>query len=97
MRRNKTGRGGRNLCTGLKRRRRVSPMRTYDSLPPELRCWLAAACLPWSPASALKIWNRSGGSTDIAGALSRLDAIERSMLQKDAGIWHMKDTRVAGN
>ena len=65
----------------------MSPMQAYDALPPELRRWLSTACLPWSPASALKIWNRAGGPANPHDALSRLDAIERSMLQKDAAIW----------
>ncbi|EEE36883.1 hypothetical protein RKLH11_718 [Rhodobacteraceae bacterium KLH11] len=62
-------------------------MRDYDALPSGLRCWLASACLPWSPASALRIWKQAGGSADPAAALSKLDAIEQSMLQKDAMIW----------
>lgn len=85
-------RSGRNLRSNLKRRRRCTcPMRAYDSLPSELRAWLAEACLPWSPSSALKIWNRSGGSANAAEALSRLDAIEQSMLRKDSVVWTGKE------
>lgn len=82
------GNSGRNLRTQLKRRRRRgSPMQAYDALPQGLRQWLASACLPWSPASALKIWDQAGGSANPMAAILRLDAIERSMLQQDALIW----------
>lgn len=59
--------------TSLRRRRRsVDPMNTYDSLPTPLRQWLSQAALPWSPASARKIWKRAqakGLSADDALAL----------------------------
>ncbi|WP_256368565.1 DUF6525 family protein [Ruegeria sp. HKCCA5763] len=81
----------RNLRTGLKRRQReTAPMQVYDSLPPGLRQWLAAASLPWSPVSAQKIWNRAGGARDPSAALMRLDEIEQAMLQRDAGVWSAK-------
>lgn len=81
-------RSGRNLRTQLKRRRRRIPtMQAYDALPKGLRQWLASACLPWSPTSALKIWKQAGGSTDPIAACERLDAIERAMLQRDMAIW----------
>ena len=54
-------------------------MRAYDALPPALRRWMAAAVLPWSPASCLAIWQRAG---DAEEALSRLDRAERSMLAR---------------
>nr|WP_299944710.1 DUF6525 family protein [uncultured Ruegeria sp.] len=76
------------MRTNLKRRKRQgSPMRDYDALPQGLRRWLASACLPWSPASALKIWEQAGGSVDPAAAVLRLDEVERSMLRQDAVIW----------
>ncbi|MFW8594284.1 DUF6525 family protein [Cribrihabitans neustonicus] len=78
----------RNLNSRLKRRRREgSPMQAYDALPPPLRRWLASACLPWSPASALRLWTRAGGSRDPEAAAARLDAAEAAMLARDAGIW----------
>ena len=72
------------------RRRRGDPMAEYDRLPPELRRWLAAARLPWSPRSALRIWRRAlarhGGDPDRArGALTGLEA---ALLRKDcARVW----------
>ena len=58
------------------RRRSVDPMQTYDALPTPLRRWLSQARLPWSPASARKIWVRAqakGLSLDEA-----LDVLHRS-------------------
>ena len=62
-------------------------MQAYDALPQQLRQWLAQACLPWSPTSALKIWNRTGGGSDPDAAIVRLNAVEQAMLQKDAKVW----------
>ncbi|WP_256364015.1 DUF6525 family protein [Ruegeria sp. 6PALISEP08] len=82
---------GKNLRTGLKRRRRqLPPMKMYDSLPPRLRQWLASARLPWCPASARKIWNRAGGARNPTAAVMRLNEIERAMLRRDAGVWSAK-------
>lgn len=79
---------GRNLRSTIKRRRRrIPPMQAYDALPQQLRQWLAQACLPWSPSSALKIWNQIGGGRDPAAAIVRLNAVEQAMLQKDAKVW----------
>lgn len=81
-------RARRNLNSTLKRRRRAgSPMQAYDALPAPLRGWLAEACLPWSPASALRLWTKAGGSRDAAAALARLDAAEQVMLQRDVRVW----------
>ncbi|WP_254429813.1 DUF6525 family protein [Ruegeria atlantica] len=81
-------RKNRNLRSQIKRRRRAgSPMEAYDALPADLRKWLAAACLPWSPASALRVWDIVGGSHDPEEAYSRLNAIEQTMLQRDARVW----------
>lgn len=79
-----------NLATSLRRRRRPCSITQYDRLPPELRHWLAQAALPWSPTSALRLWNRylrqSAGNADTAR--QRLDRIEARMLMKDAPrIW----------
>lgn len=82
----------RNLNSRLKRRRRAGdPMQAYDALPPDLRQWLAAACLPWSPASALRIWTKAGGRRDPAAATARLDAAEQAMLKRDARVWAFRD------
>lgn len=65
-------------------------MQAYDALPPGLRQWLAFACLPWSPASVLRIWNRAGGSRNPGAATARLDAAEGAMLQRDARVWELR-------
>nr|WP_256386762.1 DUF6525 family protein [Ruegeria sp. EL01] len=83
-------RTARNLRSNLKRRKRQGrTMHAYDRLPSTLRHWLAEACLPWSPASALKIWEKAGGDRNPEAALARLDTIERSMLRRDARIWEV--------
>lgn len=74
----------RNLNSALSRRRKCgAPMQVYDRLPYELRQWLAAASLPWSPVSARRIWQKSGGSADPCAALNRLDVVEQAMLRRD--------------
>ncbi|KIC21468.1 DUF6525 family protein [Leisingera sp. ANG-Vp] len=84
-------RARRNLNSRLKRRRRAgNPMQAYDALPPPLRQWLASACLPWSPASALRLWSKAGGSRNPAEAAARLDAAEQAMLRRDAGVWEFR-------
>lgn len=65
-------------------------MRRYDALPPALRAWLARAALPWSPQSALRLWQRAlaeaRGCPKAAGA--RLDRAEAAMLARDAArVW----------
>ncbi|WP_222435015.1 DUF6525 family protein [Phaeobacter marinintestinus] len=78
----------RNIKSGLPRRRRFgNAMRDYDALPSDLRHWLSSASLPWSPASALRIWSKAGGSSDPSQAIERLNAVEKTMLDKDRGIW----------
>lgn len=51
----------RNLghCSLHRRRRSGDPMAAFDGLPGPLRRWLSEAALPWSPASARRIWSRS--------------------------------------
>lgn len=76
----------RNLATSLRqRRRRGRPMELYDRLPPDLRRWLAGAALPWSPHSALRLWNRLHRETggDTAAVLSRLDQTQARLLARD--------------
>lgn len=65
------------------RRRKTDPMREYDRLPPELRAWMRAATLPWSPRSCLKIWKQARAKGEEAGAIiGRLERAERRMLEK---------------
>ena len=76
----------RNLgATSLrKRQRQADPMKTYDSLPAPLRYWLAQAALPWSPASAKRVWSRvlaKGDSVEVA--LKTLAAVETKTLARD--------------
>ncbi|SEP08188.1 hypothetical protein SAMN04490248_12344 [Salinihabitans flavidus] len=82
----RTTRNGNRGATRLRLRRRKSdPMRDFDALPPHLRCWLAQAARPWSPASCLAIWRRCArGGCDVTEALARLDQIEAAMLARDA-------------
>lgn len=56
-------------------------MQQYDSLPPELRAWIAGASLPWSPCSCLRIWRkaRREGLTP-AQTLARLARSEQRAL-----------------
>ena len=51
----------RNLgeCSLRRTRRSGDPMALYDGLPAPLRQWLAQAVLPWSPASARRIWTKA--------------------------------------
>lgn len=82
-----------NLGTSLRRRGRadrVQAMARHDGLPPELRQWLQTAALPWSAASALRLWRRAlrDAPGDTARALTRLRRCEARLLAKDArGIW----------
>ena len=71
--------GNRGAVMLPRRRRRGDPMRAYDALPPALRRWMAAAVLPWSPASCLAIWRQAANAEE---ALSRLDQAERGMLAR---------------
>lgn len=79
---------GQNLgTTGLRHRRRATnPMQTFDTLPPELRRWIADAALPWSPASCRRLWQaaRQSGAS-IEEALRRLDHAETAALTRAAG------------
>ncbi|WP_198670434.1 DUF6525 family protein [Oceanicella sp. SM1341] len=73
-----------------RRRRSADPMAAYDRLSPELRAWLAAAALPWSPRSARKAWARALAAArgDTAAARTALTALEARLLARDApGVW----------
>ena len=77
-------RGG-NLASPLARRRAGGGMSDFDRLPPPLRRWLHQAVLPWSPASAVRVWRRAlqaaGGCEEAArAAMSRA---ERARLARE--------------
>lgn len=72
-------------ATTLRRKRRAGDsMRSYDALPEPLRHWLSQAALPWSPASARRLWARSRskglGPQDALDLLARAEA---RMLARD--------------
>lgn len=77
----------RNLgqCSLRRKRRRQDPMAVFDSLPTPLRRWLAEAALPWSPASARRIWvkSRAKGMSEQE-ALSSLRQAEQRTLARDS-------------
>jgi hypothetical protein len=78
----------RNVVSSLKRRH--TPMRQFDRLPAELRAWLRHAALPWSAASALKLWQKALAQSqgDAKAACRRLDEAETRALARDAArIW----------
>lgn len=71
--------------TSLRRKRRsVDPMQSYDALPAPLRIWLSQAALPWSPASAQRIWKRAlANGQSIQEALNALARSEAQTLARD--------------
>ncbi|MCC5984307.1 MAG: hypothetical protein JJU42_08080 [Rhodobacteraceae bacterium] len=78
----------RNITTSLKRRR-ASTMARFDRLPSELRAWLHQAALPWSAASAHRLWRRAlARHGDPAMARAALERAEARMLARDAAsVW----------
>ena len=72
--------------TKLKRRKRQGdPMDAYDALPTPLRQWLANASMPWSPASARKVWIKAQAKGyDEQEALQFLSKCEVGMLRRDS-------------
>ncbi|MEM6371489.1 MAG: DUF6525 family protein [Pseudomonadota bacterium] len=76
----------RNLgqCSLRRKRHAYDPMAAFDGLPPMLRHWLAQAALPWSPASARRIWTkaRAKGLTPEETLLS-LNRAEARTLARD--------------
>jgi len=77
-----------NLSSALSRRRKArparDPMAEFDGLPVDLRRWLAAAVLPWSPRSALRAYLRALAELRAPQeALARLDAIQAKRLARD--------------
>jgi hypothetical protein len=68
-----------NLRSPLARQREGGGMAAFDALPPALRHWLHDAALPWSPASARRVWARAlrqaqGCETAARAALDRAEA-----------------------
>lgn len=79
-----------NLRSTLPARlRHGNPMAAFDRLPPGLRRWLAAAALPWSAQSALRLWRRALAETGCeTAARRRLDAAEARLLAREAeAVW----------
>ena len=72
-----------NLSSPLARRREGCAMRAHDRLPAPLRLWLKGAALPWSAASARRIWEREVKRSGVAGALQRLAAVEAATLARE--------------
>ncbi|MEM6438758.1 MAG: DUF6525 family protein [Pseudomonadota bacterium] len=77
-------------ATTLKRRRRAcDPMADFDRLPPDLRAWLAAAVLPWSPRSVRRAFDRAlARLSDRAAALEELDRLQARRVAQDADKLH---------
>ena len=66
------------------RRRAADPMQAYDALPAPLRHWLGQAALPWSPASARRLWHKARASgLSVEDALSQLSRAEARTLVRD--------------
>ncbi|MFN3992942.1 MAG: DUF6525 family protein [Tabrizicola flagellatus] len=73
-----------NLASPRARWHKADPMAAYDRLPAELRRWLAQAALPWSAASALRLWHRALRETGCPRqALVRLTRAEARSLARD--------------
>lgn len=64
-------------------------MREYDSLPRELRQWLASAVLPWRAGSVKSAYKRAlARCGDNETALAELDRLQMTLVARDAGrIW----------
>jgi Family of unknown function (DUF6525) len=64
-------------------------MDEFDRLPLELRRWLANAALPWSAASALRIWRRTLKKTgDSSTAIAHLKVVEQGTLCRETtAVW----------
>jgi hypothetical protein len=62
-------------------------MAEFDHLPAALRRWLHSAALPWSPASARRIWARALARAQgcEATALTALDQAQARRLAREHG------------
>ncbi|MEM9048487.1 MAG: DUF6525 family protein [Pseudomonadota bacterium] len=66
------------------KRRSADPMQAYDALPAPLRRWLSQAVLPWSPASAKRIWTKSRAKgLNAEETLQTLSLAEARTLARD--------------
>ncbi|WP_299416313.1 DUF6525 family protein [uncultured Sulfitobacter sp.] len=66
------------------KRRATDPMQTYDALPAPLRQWLGQAALPWSPASARRLWEKAHSKgACVEETLSALSQAEAKTLSRD--------------
>ncbi|MEM6342138.1 MAG: DUF6525 family protein [Pseudomonadota bacterium] len=64
--------------------RSEDPMRAYDGLPAPLRLWIGQAALPWSPASARRIWQKAQAKgLSVEETLSSLSRAEAKTLAHD--------------
>ena len=63
-------------------------MADYDQLPPDLRAWIAAAALPWSPRSVARAFRRAlaDHAGDREAALAALDASQRRRLAGEGAL-----------
>ncbi len=60
-------------------------MQAYDALPRPLRSWLAQAALPWSPASAKRVWTRARAKgVSVEATLQSLTQAEMRTLARDS-------------
>lgn len=79
----------RNLASPRARWRNTDPMTAFDRLPPDLRAWLAGAALPWSAASALRLWQRAlretGSPQAARDRMARAEA--RTLAREAARVW----------
>jgi hypothetical protein len=70
-------------------RRRTAPggMADFDRLPAALRRWLNGAALPWSPASARRVWVQALARAQgcEATALAALDQAQARRLAREQG------------
>ena len=80
----KNRRGNLGATRQRMKRRSKDPMDTYDACPAPLRLWLSSAALPWSPASAQRVWRKAlAGGADTEGALALLSDVEEQRLSKE--------------
>ena len=85
-------RNNRGATTLKRKKRQGDAMRDYDSLPAELRVWLASAVLPWGPRSVRRAFDRAIARTwDTSRALEDLDRIQSKLVAQDARkVWGHK-------
>jgi hypothetical protein len=78
-----------NIASPQARWRKTNPMSAHDRLPPDLRAWAAAAALPWSAASLLRLWQRALRETGCPeAAKARLTRAEAMTLAREAAmVW----------